>query len=292
MIILAVVVFVMVYNLPSIKAFDNSFSKIIYHEQSFYGDIKIINLDPYRCLLVNGQMQSCANKEHTTDEVYIQLLKKMMDKIKPQRVLLVGLGGGSLLSVVSDQDKVDVVEIDPKLAQVVTDFDFLPQRDFNLAIEDARSFIRRSPAGAYDVVVVDALLGDNLPYYLFSQESLQQINRILAPKGMLLINTAAELAPDDLFSQALINTIQKVFLHTVVISGDSQYTPRPIIAAWNKMDAVELSEFQTIDLLSEVNTSLPVVTDEFNPLEAYYLKHSLELHQNNSALGQEIFFSK
>jgi len=131
-----------------------------------------------------------------------------------------------------------------------------------------------------------------LPYYLFSQESLMQMSRVLTPRGSLLINTAAELAVDDRFSQALVGTIKNIFPRVEIITGNENYTPRPIIVAVKEDDSINFTDFKTIVWPKQDVEQFILITDEFNPLETYYLKHSLELHQNNSALGQEIFFSK
>lgn len=125
---------------------------------------------------------------------------------KPMRVNLVGLGVGVLCAYGHEGDLYRAYEISPEVLSVARDkrlFRFVSDcpAKVELVEDDARKGLERELAEGgepYDVIVVDAFTGDNIPYHLSTKEALELYFRMLKPDGTLCIhfsNKHLDLAP-------------------------------------------------------------------------------------------------
>jgi spermidine synthase len=135
---------------------------------------------------------------------------------EPKRILIVGGGGGvGARKFVKDLPgcEVDLIEIDPVVADVCTKFFHVEEGPrLRLHVEDGRRFVRRAAPG-YDLVVLDAYtIGGQVPFHLTTQEFMREIRSILAPGGVLLanINSAME-GRKSLVLRSEAKTIRSVF---------------------------------------------------------------------------------
>lgn len=115
---------------------------------------------------------------------------------EPMRVNLVGMGVGVLFAYARAGDYYRAYEISPEAYRVATDtnlFTFIsgcPGRT-DIVVGDARKGLESEfAAGAepYDVIVVDAFTGDNIPYHLSTKEAFELYFRLLKPDGVLCVN--------------------------------------------------------------------------------------------------------
>ena len=113
---------------------------------------------------------------------------------EPKRVLMVGLGGGTVSRVVAHyfpEAQVDSVEIDPEVVKIAKNY-FLFREGGNIKvfIRDGRvhikSLVRRK--AKYDIIMLDAFRGGYIPYHLTTKEFLQECRNILAPGGVVVGN--------------------------------------------------------------------------------------------------------
>ena len=127
-----------------------------------------------------------------------------MDAEHPKRILIVGLGGGTLpsaLVALLPQAEIDVVEIDPAVLRVAQDyFRFAPSPRLRVHAADGRAYVERMvrEKRQFDLVMLDAFDFSYIPRHLMTQEFLEQTKRILAPDGVLAANT---FASSDLFDR-------------------------------------------------------------------------------------------
>jgi spermidine synthase len=129
----------------------------------------------------------------------------------PRRVLVVGLGGGSMpmfLRSLYPSLSIDVVDIDPEVVKVAHRF-FGLKEDARLRVHvaDGRRFIEES-RGGYDLVFLDAYGPDSIPFHLATREFLAAVQRALSPGGLVVGNVWA--APNPLFS-SMVRTYQAQF---------------------------------------------------------------------------------
>lgn len=110
---------------------------------------------------------------------------------KPERVLIVGLGGGTLPSFLHKHYpsmRIDVVDIDPDVVDVARRFfGFREDCALRTHVADGRRFIEecREP---YDMILLDAYGPDSIPRHLATLEFLQAVRRALAPGGIVAGN--------------------------------------------------------------------------------------------------------
>ena len=113
----------------------------------------------------------------------------------PRRVLIAGLGGGSLpsaLTTLFPEAQIDVIEIDQAVVNVAKEFfDFEETYQVSVIVNDARVYVKRAALldKKYDLVILDAFTGDYIPEHLLTLEFLQEVRSIMTPDGVLVANT-------------------------------------------------------------------------------------------------------
>lgn len=119
-----------------------------------------------------------------------QLFASLPDGAAPRRVALVGLGTGTALCYGRPVDDWTIYEIDPLIVRIAQDrglFTYVtgcaPAK--HLRLGDARLRLAEAPAGAYDVIVLDAFSSDAIPAHLITREALQLYLAKLAPGGVV-----------------------------------------------------------------------------------------------------------
>lgn len=115
---------------------------------------------------------------------------------EPMRVNITGLGVGVLFTYARTNDYYRAYEISPDAlacAMNTNYFSFVadaPCRK-DVILQDARKGLEQELADGvepYDVIVVDAFTGDNLPYHLSSVEAFELYFKLLKPDGILCVN--------------------------------------------------------------------------------------------------------
>ncbi|WP_435419158.1 fused MFS/spermidine synthase [Parerythrobacter aurantius] len=110
----------------------------------------------------------------------------------PLRIGAVGLGTGTLACYARPGQAWTFFEIDPVVARYSRDgtFSFISDctPDADILIGDARLVLEKVPAGAFDVLVIDAFSSDSIPLHLVTREALDIYSRTLADDGLLLFH--------------------------------------------------------------------------------------------------------
>jgi spermidine synthase len=141
---------------------------------------------------------------------------------QPQRMLVVGLGGGTIPGFLHKhfpRAAIDVVDIDPVVVQVAKEFFGFRDDDLLRAhVEDGRRFIQQRQK-AYDIIFLDAFSADSIPYHLATREFLQAVRRALTDGGIAVGNVWSR-ASNRLYD-SMIRTYQDVFdgLYILDVAG-------------------------------------------------------------------------
>src|SRR6266480_7012127 len=111
---------------------------------------------------------------------------------EPRRILVVGLGGGTLpmfLRTHYPAATIDVAEIDPDVVDVAKKFfGFVDDERVRAHVGDGRQFIERARQADYDVIFLDAFGAHDVPKQLTTKEFLQITRRALKPNGVVVSN--------------------------------------------------------------------------------------------------------
>jgi len=110
---------------------------------------------------------------------------------KPRRILIVGLGGGTVPGYFHSQFPemaVDVVEIDKEVLEVAKTYcGFKEDARMHVFVEDGRDFIENC-CDRYDIIVLDSFDSETIPRHLLTLEFLQAVRNALTPKGIVVAN--------------------------------------------------------------------------------------------------------
>ncbi len=192
--------------------------------RSLYRNVRVIEGGGIRCITFGrrGNMQTCIDPKQPKKMV-LDYTKALMTAFymrpEPQRVLVVGLGGGVLPLAIQQAfpgAHVDVVEIDPAVARsAVVHFGFAENNKLSLSVQDGRVFVRkqRRKGMKYDVVLLDAFEQSNVPDHMTTKEFLQELRDILTNDGVIAANSfqGTPLVPfENATYQAVFGTIHKL----------------------------------------------------------------------------------
>lgn len=119
----------------------------------------------------------------------------------PKRVGVIGLGAGTLAAYGKLGDVFRFYDINPQVVQIAQNwFTFLRDTPAKteIILGDARLSLEREPSQQFDLLAVDAFIGDAIPVHLLTREAFLLYLRHLKPDGILAIHTSngyLDLAP-------------------------------------------------------------------------------------------------
>ena len=150
------------------------------------------------------------------------LLGLVFAPANPSSMLFVGLGAGSLpryLSARYPRARLDAVEIDPEVPPIARRYFALPAaRNLRVIVRDGREFIREQTE-KYDLVLIDAYFGAEIPPHLATLEFLDELRRVLRPGGIVVANLPAPQLAANFWS--VLATYRAGFPHVRVFATEN-----------------------------------------------------------------------
>lgn len=143
-------------------------------------------------------IQSCMRLE-APDELVLDYTRAMMAALLvnplPRRVLMIGLGGGSMLKYLHrhvPESHITAVEISQDVIDLRDDFCIPPDSDRLLTVcADGAAFVA-TPPQRYDLILVDGFDGAGIPADLTTRRFYTHCRQALTPCGVLVVNVQAE----------------------------------------------------------------------------------------------------
>lgn len=169
---------------------------IIHRSQDEFGEIVVADGVLLRTLYFgNLNKQSCMYIGHPSLLVldYTQAMTlSLLFSRNPKRILIVGLGGGSLCKFFmrySPNCQLDAVEIRPQVIRVAHDYFDVPELHPNLHVHeaDAVDFIAQAKP-RYDMIFIDAFDADGPASLSSAADFLAECQARLTPFGLLCVN--------------------------------------------------------------------------------------------------------
>lgn len=177
---------------------------IIHKERSLYQTILINKTGATVCLQFsvrrNQRNQSCIDQKRPKKMVFSytrMMMAALLLNPSPRRVLVNGLGGGTLPSALAElypEAMIDVVEVDEAVVKMAKRFfGFVAGERLRVHVQDARAFTKRAlgKGETYDLIMLDAFTGDYIPEHLMTREFLDETRSLLTEDGVLAANTFA-----------------------------------------------------------------------------------------------------
>ena len=179
---------------------DGSRAGLNYRLRNYYGIYKVCDFSYYIRNFYHGTTlhgaQSLNPATHLEPTTYYSRTSPigevmMSSQFALHNIGLVGLGIGVLTTYLSENQNMDVYELDPDVYKIsIEKFDFLNETKGKLKFffGDARLSLKQNPTRVYDALIVDAFGGDSVPTHLLTREMILEYRRHLNSDGVILIH--------------------------------------------------------------------------------------------------------
>ncbi len=162
---------------------------------------------------------------------------------QPQRLALVGLGGGSLVKFIHrhlPHTRLDVAEIHPDVIALREQF-CVPPDDARLHVRlmDGAEMVRTIAPGL-DALLLDGYSADGIPHALSTPAFFDHCRNVLGEHGLLVLN----LSSDEHRGDVVLQRVRRCLPHTICVPS-SDGANRVVFAARHPLWARPETELQT-----------------------------------------------
>jgi len=223
-------------------------------EESPWGEMRVVDMDDARYLLVDGSLKAVAEPapwdSHLPYITVMDIAKGFFSR--PGQMLLVGLGGGAIAKRFAHENwQVDATETNPDITRLARTYFFLKDDEAQVYNMDGRRFLATHDK-QYDLIILDVFNDRPFPSSLVSQEAFALIRSRLVPNGVLAMNIQAVGWHDKLIA-AVGATARQEFGHVMML---------PVAEPPDRYgDVVIFASNRELKLLAD----LPVPIDRFTP---------------------------
>ncbi|MFH1533654.1 MAG: fused MFS/spermidine synthase, partial [Nitrospirota bacterium] len=248
----------------------------------------IYGAEPVRILKLNNNFHSAMYLE--SDELVFEYTKyyRLVDHFSPQLENALMIGGGAYsypkdFLAKHENANLDVVEIDSELTELAKEY-FKLEESPRLTIfhEDGRIYLNNTEK-KYDAILQDAFSSSlAVPYHLTTVEHVQNIYDALTEDGVALINIISKMEGEGgKFLQAEYHTYKEVFpyvyLFPIQYPGGADLAQNIMLVATKSEKSLssedpELNSYLQHHWKKEIPNYLPILTDDFAPVDQYTLK--------------------
>jgi len=287
----------------ALKLYTETPADVVYSDESLYSYISV-SVDPndrnLRELILNHLVHSKVDLRdplrlrYEYEWIYDGVLDKCFPENRPITAMVIGGGGYTFpryIEVVRPRSYVEVSEIDPAVTEAAHAAFGLP-RDTTIHIYnmDARNRIadlvrakrRGEPVPVFDCVLGDSINDYSVPYHLTTLEFIQNIDELLAPNGLYMLNMI-DLFEFGRFLGAAAHTCRQVFPYVYAFSTSRDTHKRDtyvLVCVRRSLDLEELTQVlytrygyegsmipaKDLDVVI-ARAGNTVLTDDFAPVE-------------------------
>ncbi len=268
-------------------------AETIHEERSKYRDITVTQVGERRCLLFNvhrgDRNQTCMlmnDRDRLVFDYTRMSFAGLLLRPDPARVLVIGLGGGSIPRTFADlfpTARVDVVEIDEAVVRVAREFfHFAETAAVRVHVDDGRLFIKRAGmrGETWDYIVLDAFSGDYIPEHMLTREFLDEVRRVMSPDAVLVANTFStsrlydhesvtyQRAFNEFFNFRLPTSGNRIIiarLEPLPPRGELAAAARALAARLEKYDVPLLDYPRRLSTRADWDMSRRQLTDQYSP---------------------------
>lgn len=174
---------------PNFKKFLSYFIEIqLEKTQSQYNPEIIVSLHKGRYKL------STSNAVYSFEDLYYCFSQAFdlveIDKVRPEKVLILGYGLGSIKAILEKtygvHAEITGIEIDPEIIRLNRTYGY-QQSDLKLVESDAVKFMEENEA-QFDLINIDVFSDHRVPVELDDKKFLENISKALRPGGMVIFN--------------------------------------------------------------------------------------------------------
>lgn len=267
--------------------------KVLLEKQSLYHYIRVVEEDGVRRLQFRRggvDYDESAIDLRQPGRFHLHYYRLMMAALvhcpEPERVLFVGLGGGTLPIVLRQyypKVHIDSIELDPEVVEVARRyFGFREDEQMRIYVGDGRVHIRRlvRQNRSYDLVFLDAFRGGYIPYHLTTKEFMELVARLVGQNG----SVAANLRPGFESYHYQRRTMAAVFrnqwsygrsFNVCVVANNQPIPPKKqdLLQIARRLQNQKQFLFDLVEVVNEgarqndYHIEGPILTDDYAPTE-------------------------
>ncbi len=187
-------------------------------EQSPFGEIRVVERNGSRYLLIDGAIHTAAEARSLATEMpyvaALDLVRYFFDRTGT--ALLIGLGGGSVARNWTEKEwQVVAIEIDPVVAEMAGRYFGLEAGTAEIHLADGRQFLRQNNR-KFAAILLDAFGSSSIPIHLTTREVFQLMRSRLAAGGVLAVNVEC-IGWQDPLVQSLALTLRGIFSTVIAL---------------------------------------------------------------------------
>lgn len=255
-------------------------------EQSPYAEIRVVDLDGLRYMLIDGGIHTIINPHNGFSLFpYVNVLDIPKGYFESTgQMLLIGLGGGSVVkSYIRDSWNVDAVEIDPTVIRIAHEHFGLKPVEARVYEMDGRQFLITNDK-KYDLIIMDAFGSSSIPFHLVTEQAFRLIKSHLSSGGILAMNIET-VGWRDPIALSLAATINRQFknVRLLPLAEPPDHIGNMIILASDRnLELIEEPPLPLDRFSAEYDrahawdnrfqidtTAIQVLTDELNPIDIW-----------------------
>jgi len=247
--------------------------ELVHQTSDEYGSIEVIDyMQQFRSLHFGNATQQSASllcNPYFLVHKYAQAMTLPLCWLKAQRVLVLGLGAGSIVKYLYNYFPdliIDAVELRPKVTDVAIEYFLLPEPDkrFNVYHGAAEEWLLKKAHCQYDLIIVDVFMTSNSgkDITIDISNAFSKISQLLTESGVAVFNY---LGPDALsypgyddlcqFFKQPIKYIDVESTNSIILASKS-----PIPDQITESDHKRISEICTIDYANYLSLMKPMAT--------------------------------
>jgi len=188
---------------------------------------------------------------------YNQRFLEIVISIHPKSILIIGGGAFTLPTYLFNRFEdmnIDVVEIDPELTAIAHDYFDLPHDERLTVINmDGRKYINTT-SKKYDLIILDAFSGYDIPRYLLTAEAVNAYKKCLTPKGLIAVNfISTYYSYKQFLTHEIMATFESVMEYIELYPADHDNDRRSeqnlILVASNRLHSLDYLQASSVELL-------------------------------------------
>ena len=192
---------------------------------------------------------------------------------------VIGLGAGSLACLAAEGEKWRFFEIDPLMVSIASDpknFTYLEScqpKPPDIVTGDARLTLAKEPAGAFDIIIVDAFTSDAVPIHLMTAEAIRLYLARTSPNGVAVLHISNRYLDLDSVLGATIDLVPGA--HGLILAdneADGSYATTTSTVAIFAKTSDALEPFRQLNGVSDLDAKgLKPWTDDYSDIIGPFL---------------------
>ncbi len=185
-----------------LEAFKNLFrrksaEKVIYSSKEGDDTISVVDSGNERSVKLNNITYSRLNNKSLYTNSYWDYFTPLPALYKKPKVLMIGLGGGTitfqLKKIFGGKVSIDVIELSKKMVEASEYFLQKKLNGVKIIVDDGARYIK-TKRDFYDIVILDAYEGDRIPSVFLAEEFTLDAYKCLKSDGVFAVNYALSLS--------------------------------------------------------------------------------------------------